>query len=86
MAFVIFLAETIMQSKRREKITKSFSLLMMVFILGWSVTELFEETAGPELQATSEYVHLLVMVLFAAVITLRWRRAEEVGVSSETTK
>jgi len=74
-AFMIFLIQTLMQVKRREKLTRSFNLLMTLFMLAWSLSELLEEVSGPPFDISAQYMHFLVMVLFAGAVTWRWRWA-----------
>jgi len=77
LAFIIFLVQVLIQVRRREKLTKSFSLLMTVFMLAWSLSELLEETSGPPYDISAQYIHFIVMILFAGAITWRWRWASQ---------
>lgn len=77
LAFAIFLAQTLMQVKKKEKITRSFNLLMTVFMLAWSSSELSEEVSESPLDNPSDYIHFVVMILFAVAITWRWRWASK---------
>ncbi len=73
----IFLAQTIVQIKRKEKIFRSFNLLVTIFMLAWALSELSEELLLPPISIISHYLHLVVMLSFAVAITWRWRWSAE---------
>ncbi len=71
----IFLAQIIMQTKKGDRLSESFGLWMVVFMLAWSVSEVIEDAIPMPAGDPLRYAHLVVMSSFAVVLTLRWRWA-----------
>lgn len=59
---------------RGVRITRDFTAILLLFIAGWLFVEIMEDF---KLGIIVSIIHLSVMLLIAAFITIRWRRVME---------
>lgn len=77
LAAVIFVIQLVRQSRAGQPSTSSFSAVLLVMIIGWIATEVVRDVSGETFGQTGRIAHFAVMVLFAATITLQFRRSSE---------
>ena len=77
LAVLVFVFQVVRQRIAGQLSAWSFSTVFLVMLIGWMLTEVVREASGASVGQTGEVGHFLIMILFAAVMTLQLRRSSE---------
>lgn len=77
LAAIVFVVQLVRQSKVGQRSTSSFSTLLLAMIVGWIATEVVGDVSAELLGEIGRVAHFLVMALFAATVTLQFRRSSK---------
>lgn len=77
LAAIIFVFQLFRQRSVGQRSSSSFSTLLLVMIVGWIATEVAGDVSAELLGEVGRIAHFIVMALFAATITLQYRRSSE---------
>ena len=75
LAALVFVFQAIRQKRAGQLSASSFSMLLLVVIIGWLATEVVSDATGATLGELGRITHFAVMILFATTITLQLRRS-----------
>lgn len=73
-AVLLALANIRRGRKEGEGMT-GFSTLMLIFVVGWLSAEILMAVSQQPVKHVFHFAHLVILVIFAVVLTLRWRWA-----------
>ena len=75
LAALVFVFQAVRQKRAGQLSASSFSMLLLVVIIGWLMTEVVSDATGAALGELGRITHFAVMILFAATLTLQFRRS-----------
>lgn len=69
------LMHVVRQTKEGKRVINDFTTLISVFIMAWLSMEMLAMLGRGLAEQVVDFVHFLVVVTFAIMLTLRWRWA-----------
>lgn len=77
LAAAIFLLQMMRLRQNGMAAASSFPAYLLLMIVGWAGTEILTDSAPASAGQIGKAGHLIVMGLFAFIITVHWRRARQ---------
>jgi len=82
LAALVFAFQAFRQRKSVGISGSLFPTILLIVIVGWISTEVISDAFGTSLGILEEWAHLVVMVIFAACMTLQLRQARNSSIRS----
>ena len=76
-AALIFVLQTVRQTRTGELSASSFPTVLLVVIVGWIATEVVSDVFGNTLREAGDWGHLGVMFTFATTMTVQLMRSRK---------